>query len=136
MSQVEFPILFYDGTCHLCNHSVAFILKHEKAPVIRFAMIQSSLGAEVKNKVENQWQAEIDSIIFSEKGKIWIKSSAALRISKYLKFPYSIAWYLRWVPRQIRDLFYDWIAQNRYSWFGKSNTCLRPDTNLKLRMLK
>ena len=38
------PIFLFDGACVLCSRSVAFVLKHKRAPLIRFVAIQSAQG--------------------------------------------------------------------------------------------
>ena len=67
---------------------------------------------------------DIDSIIFYFNGNAYIKSDAVIRISKSLGFPYNLISIFKIVPRSIRDIFYDFIARNRYKFFGKVNKCL------------
>ena len=40
------------------------------------------------------------------------------------------------LPSLLRDLMYDFVAQNRYRWFGKKNQCMTPTPELKNRFLK
>jgi predicted DCC family thiol-disulfide oxidoreductase YuxK len=39
------------------------------------------------------------------------------------------------VPPFIRDAVYDWIARNRYGWFGKMDACPVPTPELQARFL-
>lgn len=127
------PIMFYDGDCNLCNRSVQFVMKHETAPVIRFASLN---GEKARQLMERQPQlTQIDSIFFLENGIIYTKSSAALRIVKYLRKPFSIFSGLEIVPLFLRDKIYDLIARNRYAWFGKTNACALPNEGQLTRML-
>ncbi|MEY2923976.1 MAG: hypothetical protein RLZZ337_516 [Bacteroidota bacterium] len=119
----EYPIVLFDGVCNLCNSSVDFIIHWESKDNLRFASLQSEFGKSVLEK----WEGELpDSIVFLEKGKIYVRSSAALRIAGYLKYPWPILRVLFVFPKILRDLVYDFIAKNRYRWFGKKETCRIP----------
>ena len=126
-------ILLFDGICNLCNGSVQFILKHEKAPVLRFASIQSAIGKKLLT-----WcglpQDFSDAVIYIENGHIRLGSTAALKIGQRLKFPWSLissAGLL--VPKTIRDWVYSQIGTHRYQWFGKRDVCMVPTKELKKR---
>lgn len=109
---MEKPIVFYDGDCGLCNRSVAFVLKHEKAQVIHFAAIQSEFTINIFKK--NNWETpDLSTVYFYEKGTLNQKSTAALKIGRYLKAPRS--WMIAFliVPRFIRDGVYNFIAKRR-----------------------
>ena len=76
-----------------------------------------------------------DSVILYRNGRLYTRSSAALRIAAHLRFPWPMAVIFLAVPRVIRDAIYDWIARNRYRWFGKRETCFLPDGGMKKRFL-
>ena len=124
---IEKPLVLFDGVCNLCNNSVSFILKHEKNSDLYFSSLQNFVQPELLENVKN-----VDSIIFIEKDKVYTKSTAALKISKYLK-GYSWAGVFLIIPPAIRDLIYDIIAKNRYKWFGKKDQCMIPNPDLKAR---
>jgi len=124
---IEKPLVLFDGVCNLCNSSVSFILKHEKNSVLYFSSLQKFGQPELLEIVKN-----VDSIIFIEKDKVYTKSTAALKISKYLK-GYSWARVFLIIPPAIRDFIYDIIAKNRYKWFGKKDQCMIPNPDLKAR---
>lgn len=116
--QPAFPILFFDGDCALCNASVRFILRHERAPVLRFAALQSAIAQErLKGKDLP------DSLVLLQGENMLVKTDAALYISTMLKGWPSGFRYLRFVPRPVRDLLYDLIARIRKPFFGKSLHC-------------
>ncbi len=127
-------ILLFDCYCNLCHSSVQFILRHEKNNSIYFTSLQSPIGIEILNQYSIN-PNKIDSLVLIEKNKAYIKSSAALRVSKYLKGLYPITFNLLIVPSFIRNWAYDYIAKNRYKWFGKMSSCLVPDENLSKRFL-
>jgi predicted DCC family thiol-disulfide oxidoreductase YuxK len=128
-------IILFDGVCNLCNGSVIFILQREKEPVFQFASIQSEAGRGLLEwcgfpKDYNQ------AVILIDRGKIFLGSTAALKIGQTLKFPWSVVSYAGFiVPKFIRDWVYNQIAVNRYQWFGKKEVCMVPTPNLKARFL-
>jgi predicted DCC family thiol-disulfide oxidoreductase YuxK len=127
-------ILLFDGYCNLCHSSVQFVLKHEKNNSIYFTSLQSPIGIEILNHYSIN-PKKIDSLVLIEKNKAYIKSTAALRVSKYLKGLYPMSFGLLIFPAFIRNWIYDYIAKNRYKWFGKMDNCLVPDENLSKRFL-
>lgn len=127
-------ILLFDGYCNLCQSSVQFVLKHEKKQVLVFTSLQSPIG----KKILNQYSInpnEIDSLVLIKNNKAYIKSSAALRLGYYLKGIYFLGVILIIIPPMIRNFVYDYIAKNRYKWFGKSEACMIPDEKIANRFL-
>jgi predicted DCC family thiol-disulfide oxidoreductase YuxK len=123
------PILFFDGHCHLCQGSVQFILKREKEAQFYFSPLQSELAQEILP------EGLPDSLIVYEKGKIRIKSDAALYMAFACRFPWPLFNIFRIIPVPIRDFIYDLIARNRYRWFGHTETCMMPQAGWEKRFL-
>jgi predicted DCC family thiol-disulfide oxidoreductase YuxK len=126
-------IILFDGVCNLCNSSVNFILRHEKSPLFHFASIQSETG-----KALLQWcglpEDFSDAVIYIENGQVHEGSTAALKIGRSLKFPWStISIVGLLVPKFIRDWVYRQIGTHRYQWFGKRDVCMAPTKELKVR---
>lgn len=127
-------ILLFDGYCNLCQSSVQFVLKHEKKPEIYFTSLQSETGIQLLNQYGIN-PNEVDSLVLIENNKVFIKSSAALRVSKYLNGLYPLSFGLLIIPKFIRNMVYDFIAKNRYKWYGKKESCMIPDVDLVKRFL-
>jgi predicted DCC family thiol-disulfide oxidoreductase YuxK len=127
-------ILLFDGYCNLCHSSVQFVMKHEKSNELYFTSLQSPAGIELL-KHYNINPLKIDSLVLIENETAYIKSSAALRLSKYLKGFYSLGYIFLLVPPFIRNWVYDFISKNRYKWYGKQDSCIIPDENLAKRFL-
>lgn len=128
-------VILFDGVCSLCNRSVKFILEHEKAPVFRFASIQSEAGKELLKWCGLPEHFD-QAIVLIDGGKIELGSTAALKIGATLKFPWSfLAGIGRLIPKFFRDWFYRQIARHRYQWFGKNDACTLPTEPLKTRFL-
>jgi predicted DCC family thiol-disulfide oxidoreductase YuxK len=127
-------ILLFDGYCNLCHSSVQFVLKHEKKQELYFTSLQSPIGVEILTYYKIN-STKIDSLVLIEKNKAYTKSSAALKLSKHLKGLYSLGFIFMIIPTFIRNWVYDFIAKNRYKWYGKKNSCLIPDEKLAKRFL-
>jgi predicted DCC family thiol-disulfide oxidoreductase YuxK len=115
-------IVLFDGYCNLCSGSVRFISKRDKRNVFTFVPLQS----EEAEKFPGLPRFETDSsasVILIEDENIYVKSTAALKIARQLRFPWNLFYVLIIVPASIRDGVYMFIARNRYKWFGKRETC-------------
>ena len=128
------PILLFDGYCNLCNNSVQFILKYEKNTDLVFTSLQSEAGISLL-KQYNINPLNLDSLVFIKNNKFHTKSSAALLLTPYLKGLYPLLYSLLIIPPFIRNTVYDYIARNRYKWFGKAESCMMPDKELMNRFL-
>jgi len=128
-------IVLFDGVCNLCNGAIQFMIKHDKKDVFRYAALQSDIG----NKLiegRNIDTEKVDSIILIEPGvAYYTKSDAALEIGKHLKGYRTLSSILLGIPKGIRDIVYDFIARNRYTWYGKKEECMIPTPELKAKFL-
>ena len=131
----KFPesIVLYDGYCNLCSGAVQFILKYEKEPVYYFLSLQSLKVEELIPDFKLKDPPE--SVILIESGKIFMASEAALKIARKLKFPWRVLYYFIYFPRFLRDPAYNFIAKNRYKFFGKKSSCFIPNPKWKSRFL-
>jgi predicted DCC family thiol-disulfide oxidoreductase YuxK len=118
-------IIFFDGYCNFCSSSVLFILKRDKKSNFQFAPIQSDFGKETST--EGQHLSTSESIILFENNKYYYFSTAVLRISRKLIFPWNLFYFLIIIPQFLRDPVYKWFASKRYKWFGKRDSCFIPD---------
>lgn len=127
-------IILFDGVCNLCNGAVIYIIKRDKKNVFKFAALQSEIGAQLIAKFNIDTEI-VDSIILIDGEKQYEKSSAALYIAKHLSGAYPLLFGFMVVPRFIRDSVYDYVAKNRYKWFGKKESCMIPTVELKEKFL-
>jgi predicted DCC family thiol-disulfide oxidoreductase YuxK len=127
------PVILFDGVCNLCSGSVQFILKRDKENKFLFASLQSAYGQKILTRF-NLPADNFNSFILYQDGKIFFKSTGALKMFSQLK---GWKWVkLFWlVPKFIRDWIYGIIAKNRYKWFGKKEECWLPTPELKERFL-
>jgi predicted DCC family thiol-disulfide oxidoreductase YuxK len=128
------PIILFDGVCNFCNGAVNFTIKREKKNNIHYAALQSDAG----RKLVQQYGLPADdmrSFLFIENGKIYNRSTAALRVCRYLKGLWPLCYGFMIVPAFIRNGIYNWIAKNRYKWFGKRQECMIPTPEIRAKFL-
>jgi len=128
-------ILYFDGTCNLCNRSVQFVLRHNSRKDILFCPLQSPLGAAAKAEVSKRYGRVPDSIIFQINNDYLIESDAALRLTHHLDGAWRVLYVLHHLPKKLRDLAYRLVAKRRYAWFGTRDSCLIPTEELRQRFL-
>ena len=133
MNDVNKQIIFFDGVCNLCNASVQVILKNDRKARYNFASLQSEFAAEFFET--RGYQPVTESIILYNGKSFYNKSGAVLRVAANLRFPYPLFAVFRIIPTFLRDPVYSFIAQNRYRWFGKKDSCMIPQPEWKARFL-
>jgi len=127
-------IILFDGVCNLCNSSVQFIIKRDKKNQFLFASLQGRTGQEYLRKF-NLPADTFNSFLLVEDDHYYTRSTSALRIARSLSGGWPLLYAFIIVPRFIRDAVYNLIAQNRYKWFGKQETCWVPTPDLKKKFL-
>jgi predicted DCC family thiol-disulfide oxidoreductase YuxK len=128
-------ILLFDGVCNFCNSTVLKIIKYDSKDIFVFASLQSEIGKTITNRL-NIDTTTIDSIIlFETETNFYIKSDAALRVMQLLGGFWKLTIIFKVLPVSFRDSIYNYIAKNRYKWFGKKDNCMIPTTELKSKFL-
>ncbi|HQW84490.1 MAG TPA: thiol-disulfide oxidoreductase DCC family protein [Ferruginibacter sp.] len=128
------PIILFDGVCNFCNNAVNFTIKRNKKGNIFFAAIQSDAGQNILQQYHLP-KDEMQSFIFIENEKVYKQSTAALRVCRHLTALWPLCYGFIIVPKFIRDSIYNWIAKNRYKWFGIRQECMIPTPEIKARFL-
>lgn len=127
-------IILFDGVCNLCNASINFIIKHDSKKQFLFASLQSDAAKEILLQFPSK-KVKFDSIVLIENNIIYDKSIAALRIFRNLNWAFKLLSIFILTPKFIRDWLYNYIAKNRYKWFGKKAHCTLPTADVKNRFL-
>jgi predicted DCC family thiol-disulfide oxidoreductase YuxK len=132
--QIISAILF-DGVCNLCNGAVQFVIERDPAARFHFAALQTDAAARL---IESTGVRDPlpDSIVLVEDGRVFTRSTAALRIARHLRFPWPAAYVMIVIPRPLRDCIYNFVARNRYAWFGRREACMVPTPALRARFLE
>lgn len=127
--------ILFDGVCNLCNNSVLEVIAHDKKDVFRFVSLQSLLGKEITQHLGID-TTKTDAIILYEPTISYnIKSTAALKIMNTFGGLWKLTQVFYIFPEAIRDVVYDFIARNRYKWFGKTEKCRLPSPELQDKFL-
>jgi len=100
-----------------------------------FAPLQGKAGKQVVEKFKLDTSKTDSILLFSEEKELKIKSSAALAIAIKLGFPRNLMIVFYIIPPFIRNWVYDYVAKNRYKWYGKKDACMIPTPELKERFL-
>lgn len=127
-------LILFDGVCNLCDGFVQFVIRHDKKGRFRFGALQSP-EAEAIFKALGYDYSIPKTVILIEEGKVYQRSEAALRVARHLQFPWPVFYGFMLVPGIVRDWVYDFVARNRYRWFGKKDSCMIPTPELKARFL-
>lgn len=128
-------IILFDGVCNLCDATVQFVIKHDKHDVFRFVALQSELGQEIIRYIGVD-TSKTDSIILYEPGHAYYyKAEAAIRIAKELGGVYSLMGMFSVLPNWFSNKVYDYVARNRYKWYGKKEECMIPTPEMKAKFL-
>jgi predicted DCC family thiol-disulfide oxidoreductase YuxK len=134
MNTSDEPILLFDGVCHFCNHTVQFVIRHDKREKFRFAALQSSSGQKLLKKFDLPTN-DFDSFVMITTNTFYTKSTAALQVCLVLGGLWRILYVLKVLPKPLRDGIYTILAKNRYKWFGKEESCMIPSPELRKRFL-
>ena len=129
-------LILFDGVCNLCNASVLYVIERDKKNVFMFTPLQSDIGKRIVQEYNLDTPKTDSILLYSESSGLASKSSAALQIAKYLGFPNNLMSIFFIVPPFIRNWFYDYIAKNRYKWYGKKEQCMIPTPELKAKFLE
>lgn len=128
-------VILFDGVCNLCNSSVNRVIRWDKKNLFLFASLQSEFGIKLVEKLGID-TSQIDSIILYDPGVSYeVKSSAILKITNDLGGWWKLMNIFWIVPTALRNYVYDFVAKNRYKWYGKKDSCMIPTPELKAKFL-
>jgi len=128
-------IVVFDGVCILCNKTVQWIIRNDSKSKFRFASLQSETG-QLLLKEHGFSSDSFKSILYITDNSVYLKSTAVLHILRGLDGGFQILYSLIIIPRIFRDMVYDFIANRRYQWFGKRDSCIAPFPEYRDRFLE
>ncbi len=133
-AESDAPILFFDGVCGLCNHSVDFVLRHDRRGTIRFAPLQGQTAARLLPESDTR---NLNSVVFQVRGQARRQSTAIASLLSEMGGVWSLLGLLLWlVPSPLRNLGYRIVARFRYRMFGQKETCRIPKPEERARFLE
>lgn len=132
--KIHHPIVIFDGVCNYCSSVVAFIIKRDGRGIFRFAPFQSDAGRALLEKY-NVPPDYLDSFVLIDDGRLYTRSEAGLRLWRRLGGVWKFLYVFIAVPAPVRDAVYNFIARNRYKWFGRKDACMVPGPEVRDRFL-
>lgn len=126
-------LILFDGECNFCDASVQFIIKRDPKALFKFTSLQSDIGIEMLKQFGVS--EKMDSIVLIEGNSHYTESTAALKIARKLTGFWKLCYVFIIVPKPLRDIVYQFIAKNRYKWFGKKQECMLPTAEQRNRFL-
>ncbi len=127
-------IILFDGLCNFCEASVNFIIDRDPRGRFKFAPLQSPTGQALLDEFKIDKSA-IDSLVLIDGPRAYRKSTAALHIARRLTGLWPVFSVCFAIPEPIRNWAYDFVARNRYKWFGKKDACRMPTAEIRGRFL-
>ena len=128
-------VILFDGICKLCNAWSKFIIKYDNRQRFKLCSVQSPEGQSILAHF-NMPTDYFDTMLYVEGNHYFDKSDAFLNVVNKLGFPWRILYVFKIIPTAIRNWLYDRIALNRYSLFGKYDSCMMPNKENDDRFLK
>jgi predicted DCC family thiol-disulfide oxidoreductase YuxK len=127
-------LILFDGVCNFCTSSVQFVIRHDREEKFKFLVIQSDLGREVC-RASGLDPDDVQSFALITSGRTLTQSDAALEIAIQFGGLWRMFGVFKLVPKGLRDRLYSLIANRRYRWFGRRDSCMTPSENLRSRFL-
>jgi predicted DCC family thiol-disulfide oxidoreductase YuxK len=133
MADEEVITVAYDGECLLCSRGIRFLAEQDRHKRLRFVPLQTPLGRAMEAKAGT---GSLSSVLMEKGGKVYSRSDGLLVAGRALGGIWALlAKVFGILPRSLRDKLYDWIAANRYRWFGKKDACSLPSGAVRERLL-
>ena len=127
-------MILFDGTCAFCEGAVRFVARHDASGYFRFGASQTPEACALLAPF-GLATAAVRSLVLIEDGRVYLCSTASLRIASRLSWPWKAAAALLWVPPPIRDAVYRVVAAIRHRLAGPSNACEIPPPEIRARMI-
>lgn len=127
-------VVLYDGVCKLCGAWARFLIRFDHRRRFKLASVQSPEGQAILSWYGLSTE-DFDTMLLVEGARMFVKSTAFIRIVARLPFPWfllTIGWL---IPVPLRHWLYDRVALNRYAIFGRFDACVLPTPDHKSRFL-
>ncbi len=128
------PVIVFDGECVLCSTQAQFVLRHDTMRKFHFTVAQGETGHALYRRLGLKTDVH-ETILLVDGDRVLMRSDAVIAIARGLGWPWRALSTLAILPRPVRDGLYRLVANNRYRWFGKRDTCWRPTPDVADRIL-
>ncbi|SRR5258706_6640732 len=127
-------VVLFDGECIMCSSGAQALIRLDRRRLFKLGTVQSAEGQRIL-----AWyglpKESFDTFVLSEGSRLYVRSTAYVRIVARLGFPWNLASIIWVIPRPLRDWLYDKVAQNRFRLFGKRERCILLTPDHKARLL-
>ena len=123
----DHPIIAFDGVCNMCNGYIQWLISKDSKRQFRYTTLQSKEG----EKMVAEAAIDGETVLLFYKNKIYDRSDVGLISFKILGGLWTMLSWLKFLPKGLRDVFYKWLARNRYRLFGKSDACMVPGPEIR-----
>jgi predicted DCC family thiol-disulfide oxidoreductase YuxK len=134
MPDPDIPLIVFDGVCVLCSGFTRTVVRLDRAGRFRFATAQSPLGEELYRRHGLRTDVYETSLVLIG-GRAYLRLNGLVAVATELGWPWRALRVLRFLPAGWRDRLYRLIAENRYAWFGKRDSCEIPSPELRSRLI-
>jgi predicted DCC family thiol-disulfide oxidoreductase YuxK len=110
-------------------------LRYDKRQQFSFVSLQSEYAKKHLLCI-NGLDIKFNTIVYQRNDNYLTKSDAVLKILNDIGGVWKIFLVFSVLPKSLRNFIYDLVANNRYSWFGKDDSCMIPNKEIKSRFLK
>ena len=115
--------IFYDGWCKLCSGSVNLLRKTKSGRQFHYLPIQY-IDSYIPNISDISQQVVGEEIVVVRNGQISSGAKGVLVVLHQMGGVYGVLYHLlKLMPNRMLDWLYKYIANNRYRWFGKKDSC-------------
>lgn len=125
-------IVYFDGYCNVCNRFIDFLIRRDHKRELKYAPLQ---GATARARLKKELTERVDTMAFEVDGRVSTESSAAIQCIGELGGVYRWMRVFLLVPKVLRDGAYRWIANHRYRYFGKRDSCRIPTAEERAQFL-
>eukprot|EP01041_Mallomonas_annulata_P011708 gene11708-24529_t len=123
-------VVLYDGYCNFCNRWVDLLMKLDSKNKFTYSALQSPAGKEILISIGKNPDDISSVLLVKSRGEYYSKSDVVLKVLEELGFNSYLVSFMGLVfPKLLRDGLYDKIAQNRYNFLGKRESCRCSDNN-------
>ena len=120
-------VVVFDGVCVLCNKFFNWLIKNDKNEKFMYTNFQSDFS-----KKNNLKLKDINSVaVIKTNGEKIYKVQAVYYILKKIDRYFIVQILLKLLPLFLTNICYDIIANFRYRIFGKYETCIIPNENVR-----
>jgi predicted DCC family thiol-disulfide oxidoreductase YuxK len=130
----QHPIVLFDGVCNFCDATINFLIQKDIQARLRFVPLQEPAGQALLRHLSMDTET-FDTFLLLDHGRVYQRSTAGLRVLRYLPGAWPWLYGLILIPTFVRDAVYQIIARNRYRWFGRTDACMIPDASVRGRFL-